>query len=82
MGSTHISSSLYIAIAAYYFFVFGYAGILTRNINTYRWGGTMPIWLKPLTWFGMLLIGPCLLIVALPLRLLGIRMFPVFPPRT
>ena len=69
-----------IAIAAYYVFVLGYAGILTRTINQYRWRGTMPGPLLLLTWIGMFLSGPLLLIVALPLRLLGIRMFPVFIP--
>jgi hypothetical protein len=69
-----------IAIAAYYVFVLGYAGILTGKINAYRWRGTMPGPLLLLTWVSMFLTGPLLLIVALPLRLLGIRMFPVFTP--
>ncbi|MHB8226357.1 hypothetical protein [Acidithiobacillus sp.] len=69
-----------IAITAYNLFVIGYAGILTGKINAYRWRGTMPGPLLLLTWIGMFLTGPLLLIVALPLRLLGIRMFPVFTP--
>ena len=69
-----------IGITAYYVFVFGFAGILVGRINEYGWGGTMPVLLKLVTWFGMFLMGPLLLIVALPLRLLGIRMYPVFIP--
>ncbi|MBU2739109.1 hypothetical protein [Acidithiobacillus concretivorus] len=75
------TQALYISIAAYYLFVIFLASVLTKNINAYRWGGAMPRWLMPLVWLSMFLFGPCLLIVALPLRLFGIRMLPVFIPR-
>lgn len=74
------SQALYISIAAYYVFVIFLASFLTKNINTYRWGGNMPRWLMPIVWLSMFICGPCLLIVALPLRLIGIRMLPVFIP--
>ena len=71
---------LALGITAYYVFVFGFAGILVGRVNEYGWGGAMPGFLKLITWVAMFLTGPLMLIVALPLRLLGIRMYPIFIP--
>jgi hypothetical protein len=68
------------AVILYYGFLFAYAGVLTGRMRKYSYSGYLPFWKEIFVYFAMWASAPLLLIFALPLRLLGIRMYPIFIP--
>ena len=61
-------------------FQMGYAGILANRVNEYSFEGRL--WLIFLVgyWIFFYFTGMLLLLIALPLRLLGFKIYPVFIP--
>ncbi|MGC9217320.1 hypothetical protein [Acidithiobacillus sp.] len=71
---------LTILMLCFNIFMMGYAGILASRVNTYSFGGRlwMPFFIA--YWILFYFIGGFLLMLALPLRLLGFKIFPIFIP--
>ena len=63
-------------------FQIGWAGVLTVRVAEYSFCGRLWLIFYPFLWLVFFVTGAPLLIVALPLRLLGIRMYPVFIPKS
>ena len=73
-------SVLGIFLVVWYGFMFGWAGVLTVRVSEYSFGGRLWLPLYPFSWMLFFMTGVPLLLVALPLRLLGIKLYPVFIP--
>lgn len=56
-------------------------GMFTNRVAYYHHGGSMPFILYPCFWVFFYFTSLFILALALPLRLLGVRLFPVFLPR-
>lgn len=71
-----------VAIFTFLFLAFqiGWAGVLTVRIAEYSFDGRMWVIGYPIYWFIFMAAGVPLLLIALPFRLLGIRIYPVFVP--
>jgi hypothetical protein len=69
------------AYVLFFGFQAGFAGVLTIRADTYGFGGRLWLIFYPFFWLLFFTTGWFLLAMALPLRLLGIRLFPVFTPR-
>lgn len=63
-------------------FQFILAGFLTHRVVEYSFEGELSIPGYFLYWMTFFVTGSFLLMVALPLRLIGIKMFPVFVPKS
>ena len=75
-------TALGMGLVLWYGFMIGWAGVLTVRVAEYSFCGRMWLIFYPLLWLVFFMTGVPLLIVALPLRLLGIRMYPVFIPKS
>ena len=75
-------TALGIGLVLYYGFMIGWAGVLTVRVVEYSFCGRLWLIFYPFLWLVFFVTGAPLLIVALPLRLLGIRMYPVFIPKS
>ncbi|OCX71659.1 hypothetical protein A6M27_02675 [Acidithiobacillus thiooxidans] len=53
----------------------------TSRVAYYHHGGRMPIILYPCFWIFFYFTSLFILALAIPLRLLGVRLFPVFGPK-
>jgi hypothetical protein len=73
-------SGLGIFLVVWYGFMFGWAGVLTVRVSEYSFGGQLSPILYPFMWILFFMTGMFLLLLALPLRLLGIKLYPVFVP--
>ena len=69
-----------IAGLVFAFFQMGWAGVLTLRVVEYSFEGRLWVIFYPFLWVLFFVSGVPLLLVALPLRLLGIKMSPVFIP--
>jgi hypothetical protein len=69
------------AYVLFFGFQAGFAGVLTIRVATYGFGGRLWPIFYPVYWLLFFTTGWFLLMMALPLRLVGIRLFPVFTPR-
>ncbi|MBU2767769.1 hypothetical protein HAP94_16705 [Acidithiobacillus ferrivorans] len=61
-------------------FQMGYAGILAVRVGEYSFCGHLGIIGHILYWIFFYFTGTLLLLIALPLRLLGFKIYPVFIP--
>lgn len=75
-------TALGIGLVLWYGFMIGWAGVLTVRVVEYSYCGRMWIIFYPFLWLVFFVTGMPLLFVALPLRLLGIRLYPVFIPKS
>ena len=73
-------SGLGVFIVLWYGFMFGWAGVLTLRVVDHSFSGRVWLIFYPLYWLVFFMTGVPLLLAALPLRLLGIKMYPVFIP--
>ncbi len=71
---------LVFSVILFYVFLFGYAGVLTVRVNNQGFGGEL-FFLLPFLYLVMFFTTGILLCIALPLRLFGIRVFPIFTPK-
>ncbi|MDD3760635.1 MAG: hypothetical protein PHO57_07370 [Acidithiobacillus sp.] len=70
----------FIAGLAIAFFQMGWAGVLTVRVAEYSFCGQLWLIFYPLFWFLFFVTGLPLLLIALPFRLIGIKMYPAFIP--
>lgn len=73
-------TALGIGLVLWYGFMFGWAGVLTVRVVEYSYCGRVWLIFYPFLWILFFMTGAPLLLIALPLRLLGIKMYPVFVP--
>jgi hypothetical protein len=60
--------------------MFGWAGVLTVRVAEYSFCGRMWLIFYPLYFFFFFMTGIPLLLIALPFRVFGIKMYPAFVP--
>ena len=72
MTSIEIFSLLFVV------FQIGWAGVLTVRVAEYSFQGRLWLIFYPMYWLLFFVTGVPLLLVALPFRLIGIKMYPAF----